>query len=89
MVKKTCLFLQGVAGGKRMSGLETSELLLFADDVVLLASSEHDLQRALEWFAAKCEAVGMRVSTSKSEAIVLCRNRWIAPSRWGKSYCLK
>jgi len=33
--------------------------LLFADDVVLLPT--------------ECEAVGMRVSTSKSEAMVLCR----------------
>lgn len=47
--------------------------LLFADDVVLLASSDRDLQHALERFAAECEAAGMRVSTSKSEAMVLCR----------------
>ena len=47
--------------------------LLFADDVVLLATSDRDLQHALGRFAAECEAVGMRVSTSKSEAMVLCR----------------
>ena len=47
--------------------------LLFGDDVVLLATSDRDLQHALGWFAAECEAVGMRVSTSKSEAMVLCR----------------
>ncbi|KAI3372237.1 hypothetical protein L3Q82_022742 [Scortum barcoo] len=42
--------------------------LLFADDVVLLASSSQDLQRhVLERFAAECEAAGMRISTSKSE----------------------
>ena len=46
--------------------------LLFADDVVLLATSDRDLQHALGRFAAECEAVGMRVSTSKSEAMVLC-----------------
>ncbi|KAK3542027.1 hypothetical protein QTP86_010850 [Hemibagrus guttatus] len=40
-------------------------------DVVLLASSSLDLQHALGCFAAECEAAGMRVSTSKSEAIVL------------------
>jgi len=40
--------------------------LLFADDVVLWATSDRDL-------AAECEAVGMRVSTSKSEAMVLCQ----------------
>ena len=53
-----------------MSGLGTSE---FADDVVLLTALDRDLQHALGRFAAECEAVGMRVSTSKSEAMVLCR----------------
>ncbi|KAI3364112.1 hypothetical protein L3Q82_010940 [Scortum barcoo] len=46
--------------------------LLFADDVVLLASSSQDLQRVLERFAAECEAAGMRISTSKSRV----RERW-------------
>ncbi|KAK3574244.1 hypothetical protein QTP86_004402 [Hemibagrus guttatus] len=40
-------------------------------DVVLLAPSSQDLQRALGHFAAECEAAGMRISTSKSEAMVL------------------
>uniref|UniRef100_A0A8C9SX65 ribonuclease H n=1 Tax=Scleropages formosus TaxID=113540 RepID=A0A8C9SX65_SCLFO len=56
-------------GGRRISSL------LFADDVVLLASSNQDLQRALERFAAECEAAGMRISTSKSEAMVLSRKK--------------
>jgi len=46
--------------------------LLFADDVVLLASSDHD-QHALGRFSAECEAACMRVSTSKSQAMVLCQ----------------
>ncbi|KAK0135127.1 hypothetical protein N1851_029060 [Merluccius polli] len=62
--------------------------LLFADDVVLLDSSDRDLQHFVLWtwrrlttvspppalgrFAAECEVVGMKVSTSKSEAMVLC-----------------
>ena len=45
--------------------------LLYADDVVLLPSSGGDLQ----WFAAECEAAGMRISTSKSETVVLSLNR--------------
>lgn len=32
--------------------------LLFADDVVLLALSDHDLQPFLYWFAADCEKAG-------------------------------
>ncbi|KAK3534617.1 hypothetical protein QTP86_016770, partial [Hemibagrus guttatus] len=50
-------------------------LLIFADDVVLLAPSSLDLQHALRHFAAECEAAGMRVSTSKSEAMVLNRKK--------------
>ncbi|KAK3570217.1 hypothetical protein QTP86_016528 [Hemibagrus guttatus] len=58
--------LEGVRfGDHRISSL------IFADDVVLLASSGLDLQHALGRFAAECEAAGMRVSTSKSEAMVL------------------
>ncbi|KAK3511594.1 hypothetical protein QTP70_011255 [Hemibagrus guttatus] len=40
---------------------------------VLLAPSSQDLQRALGCFAAECEVAGMRISTSKSEAMVLDR----------------
>ncbi|KAK3527104.1 hypothetical protein QTP86_010820 [Hemibagrus guttatus] len=50
-------------------------LLIFADDVVLLAPSSLDLQHALGHFAAACEVAGMRVSTSKSGAMVLDREK--------------
>ncbi|KAI3352069.1 hypothetical protein L3Q82_020884 [Scortum barcoo] len=53
------------------------------DDVVLLASSSQDLQHVLERFAAECEAAGMRISTSKSEAMVLDRKRVACPLRVG------
>ncbi|KAK3574348.1 hypothetical protein QTP86_005151 [Hemibagrus guttatus] len=57
--------LEGVRfGDHRISSL------IFADDV-LLAPSSLDLQHALGRFAAECEAAGMKVSTSKSEAMVL------------------
>lgn len=54
--------------------------LFFADDVCLLASSFCDLQHPLERFTAECEAVGMRVSASSAEAMVLCRKMgdWLA-----------
>lgn len=45
----------------------------FADYVVLLASSNHDLQHALEVICSKCEAAGTGVSTFKSEIVDLCR----------------
>ena len=43
--------------------------MLFAD-VVLLASSSQELRRALEPLVAECEAAAMKVSSSKSEAMV-------------------
>ncbi|KAI3354038.1 hypothetical protein L3Q82_018597 [Scortum barcoo] len=53
--------------------------IAMADDVVLMASSGQDLQHVLERFAAECEAAGMRISTSKSEAMVLDRKRVACP----------
>ncbi|TWW67219.1 hypothetical protein D4764_02G0002600 [Takifugu flavidus] len=41
----------------------------------LLASSNRDLQQILGRFATECEAAGMRLSTSKSESMVLARKR--------------
>ncbi|KAK3514114.1 hypothetical protein QTP70_005118 [Hemibagrus guttatus] len=67
---------------RRSQGLEGVQFgdhrissLLFADDVVLLAPSSLDLQHALGRFAAECEAAGMRISTSKSEAMVPDRKK--------------
>ena len=60
---------QGVQG-VRFCDLRIGSLL-FADDVVLLASSDRDLQLSLDRFAAECEAAGMRISTSKSKSMVL------------------
>ncbi|KAI3373846.1 hypothetical protein L3Q82_022426 [Scortum barcoo] len=76
-------FLGIVARGRRESrfGNHRISSLLFADDVVLLASSSQDLQHVLERFAAKCEAAGMRISTSKSEAMVLDQKRVACPLR--------
>ncbi|TWW76577.1 R2DM Retrovirus-related Pol polyprotein from type II retrotransposable element [Takifugu flavidus] len=49
--------------GVEFSGWNIS-LLLFADDVVLLG-----------WFTTECETTVMRISTSKSEAMVLTRKK--------------
>ncbi|KAK7915621.1 hypothetical protein WMY93_011382 [Mugilogobius chulae] len=57
--------------------------LLFADDVVLMASSNQDLQHALGRFAAECEAAGMKISSSKSEAMVLDRKKVPCPLQVG------
>ncbi|KAI3357012.1 hypothetical protein L3Q82_003647 [Scortum barcoo] len=77
------------SGGSRFGNHRISSLL-FADDVVLMASSGQDLQHVLERFAAECEAAGMRISTSKSEAMVLDRKRVACPLRmWVERSCLK
>ncbi|KAI3371311.1 hypothetical protein L3Q82_023927 [Scortum barcoo] len=75
----------GVARGRRESGLGTTgfHLCFLQDDVVLMASSGQDLQHVLERFAAECEAAGMRISTSKSEAMVLDRKRVACPLQVG------
>ncbi|KAK3529557.1 hypothetical protein QTP70_031980, partial [Hemibagrus guttatus] len=71
--------LEGVRfGDHRISSL------IFADDVVLLAPSSLDLQHALGHFAAECEATGMRVSTSKSKAMVLNRKKVACTLQVGK-----
>ena len=49
------------------------------DDVVLLAPSACDLQLSLDRFAAECKAAGMKISTSKSEAMVLNREKFGLP----------
>ena len=41
--------------------------LLFADDLVLLSSTESGLQRALNSFADACNTVGIKISTAKTE----------------------
>ena len=71
-------------------GVRSGELrirsLLFADDVVLLASLARDFQLLLDRFAAECVAAGMRISTSKSEAVVLGRKKVDCPFRVGDRY---
>ena len=48
--------------------------LLFADDLVLLSSTESGLQRALNSFADVCNTAGMKISTTKTEILHLSRN---------------
>ncbi|XP_076732247.1 LINE-1 reverse transcriptase homolog [Maylandia zebra] len=66
-----------VAEGFHFGGLRISSLL---------ASSGEGLQLALERFAAECEAAGMRISTSKSEAMVLSQKRVECPLPVGDEF---
>ena len=48
--------------------------LLFADDLILLSSTESGLQRILNSFADACNTAGMKISTAKIEVLHLSRN---------------
>ncbi|TWW73524.1 hypothetical protein D4764_15G0009180 [Takifugu flavidus] len=63
----TLLRVEGVEFGRRKISL-----LLFSEDVVLLAPSRtiKDLQHMLGSFPTECEAAGMWISTSKSESML-------------------
>jgi len=45
--------------------------LFFANDLVLLSSTESGLQRALSDFTAACDNAGMKISTTKTEVLHL------------------
>ena len=62
------------AEGVRFGDLRIRSLL-FADDVVMLASLGRDLQLSQERFEAEYEAAGMRISTSNSQTMVLSWKR--------------
>ena len=48
--------------------------LLFADDLVLLSSTQSDLQRALNSFADACNIARLKVSTAKPKVLHLSKN---------------
>ena len=47
--------------------------LLFADDLVLLGSTQNGLQLALDKFSDGCFVAGMKISTTKTEIMCLSR----------------
>lgn len=66
------------AEGDWLGGLRSLSLL-FADDVLLLASLSDDLKEALERFVADCEAAGMKINTSNYKAMLLSKKmvEWV------------
>lgn len=58
-------------------------ILLFADDVVLLASLVDDIQNSLERFTAESEVAGMKINTSKLEVKVLSQ-KTVGCLLWGR-----
>ena len=51
----------------------TVQRLLFADDLVLLDSTQNGIQQALERFSDSCFVAGMKISTTKTETMCLSR----------------
>jgi len=49
--------------------------LLFADGLVLLASSQQGLQHALDRFSAACDRAKMKISAKNTE--VLCQKQYM------------
>ena len=54
-------------------------LLLFADDMVLLADNTRDLQALLDALHGFCQEEGLRVNASKSEVVVFGASAWRPP----------
>ena len=52
--------------------------LLFADDLVLLSSTESGLQRGLNSFADACNTARIKISTAKTEVLHLSRSPLIS-----------
>ncbi|KAI3356590.1 hypothetical protein L3Q82_017791 [Scortum barcoo] len=65
--------IAGRAGGSPGLGTTGFHLCFLQMMLSCWLHSSQDLQHVLERFAAECEAAGMRISTSKSEAMVLFR----------------
>ena len=51
----------------------TVQRLLFADDLVLLDSTQNSLQQALDRFSDACSVAGMKISATKTETMCLSR----------------
>ena len=63
-----CLGVQ--VGGQRV------KVMLYADDLVIVAESKDDLQSALHALGDFCEATSMKVNVDKSEVVVFNRRFW-------------
>ena len=51
----------------------TAQRLLFADDLVLLDSTQNDLQQALDRFSDACSVAGMKISTTITKNVCLSK----------------
>ena len=59
----------------------TVQRLLFADDLVLLDSTQNGLQQAFDRFSDACSVAGMKISSTKTETMCLSSNQSSALSK--------
>lgn len=69
------VILQFLGAGGEFGGRGVSSFL-FADNVILFASSSNDFQLRMERLTAKCEDIGMRINTFMSEAFCVFLDTW-------------
>ena len=65
-----------VKNSKSCGGVKIGECtvrLLFANDLVLLDSTQNGLQQALDRFSDACSVAGMKINTTKTETMCLSR----------------
>jgi hypothetical protein len=58
------------------------QLLLYADDLALLASSPEQLQQMLDALSAFCSQYDMEVNVSKTEVVIFGRQRYQGPAQF-------
>ena len=64
----------------------TAQLLLFADDLVLLDSTQNGLQQALDGFLDACSVAGMKISTTKTNHAPVHITRAVLSPNWWRSH---
>ena len=62
-----------VQNSESCGGECTVQCLLFANDLVLLDSTQNGLQQALDRFSDACSVAGMKISSTKTETMCLSR----------------
>jgi hypothetical protein len=65
-----------------MLGGKLLKMLLYADDLALLASSPEELQQMLDALSAFCSHYDMEVNVSKTEVVVFGRQRYQGPAQF-------
>ena len=72
------VFLAPDALGVTVGGVKVSHIL-YADDIMLLADSVHEMQRLLDLLATFCKIFGLTVNLEKTKSMCFCPPQRMAP----------